>query len=56
MKTQSATQARPTTMLALIAELNDGARSVDDLVELAASLINSGVVRLAGNFAGQTIN
>jgi hypothetical protein len=51
---ESPTQSAPrfSTLLALVQSLQDEAGSEDDVVETAASLVNSGRVVLTGNFAG----
>jgi hypothetical protein len=49
---QTESAPRFSTLLALVQSLQDVADSEDDVVETAASLVNSGRVVLTGNFAG----
>jgi hypothetical protein len=44
---------RDTTMLELVTELSREARSDEDVVATVVSLVNSGAVRLCGNFRGR---
>ena len=44
---------RDTTMLELVTDLSRYARSDDEVVAIVVSLVNSGAVRLCGNFKGR---
>ena len=44
---------RDTTMLDLVQALSGTARSEEEVVAAVVSLVNSGAVRLCGNFKGQ---
>lgn len=44
-----------TTLLDLVTSLQDTGRSDVDVVNMVSNLVNSGRVRLCGNFAGQEI-
>jgi hypothetical protein len=44
---------RDTTMLELVTELSREARSDEEVVATVVSLVNSGAVRLCGNFRGR---
>ena len=54
-ETAMATQ-RQSTLLDLIQSVSDSANNDDEIVATVAYLINSGRVRLCGNFAGAKIN
>jgi hypothetical protein len=49
---QTESAPRFSTLLSLVQSLQDVTDSEDDVVETAASLVNSGRVVLTGNFAG----
>ena len=44
---------RDTTLLELVSALSGPARSEDEVIATVISLVNSGAVRLCGNFKGQ---
>ncbi len=44
--------ARDTTMLELVTDLSREARTDDEVVAAVVALVNSGAVRLCGNFKG----
>ena len=44
--------ARNVTLLDLIAAVSEYARSEDEVIAMVVYLVNSGTVRLAGNFRG----
>ena len=46
----------PTTLLSLVTSLQDDGRSDNEVVALVCNLVNSGRVRLCGNFAGRDID
>ena len=48
--------ARETTMLELVTEVARDAQSDAEIVETVVALVNSGAVRLCGNFRGQTFD
>ena len=45
---------RDTTMLELVTELARDAQSDAEIIETVVALVNSGAVRLCGNFRGRT--
>jgi hypothetical protein len=47
---------KQTTLLDLIQSVNESARNEEEAIATVAYLINSGRVRLCGNFAGAKIN
>jgi hypothetical protein len=48
--------ARETTMLELVTAVARTAESEAEIVETVVALVNSGAVRLCGNFRGQTFD
>jgi hypothetical protein len=53
-KAEDGHMPRDTTMLELVTEVGRNARSDAEIVETVVALVNSGAVRLCGNFRGRT--